>query len=80
MRHKHQLSSSLHSLRQALTQTPADVDVEVDAVVAVVHQVPVSAFDQRAEVVLLPVRVEHVTWHLETEERASCFHVKVLLV
>lgn len=61
----------LSILGQALTETPADVDVEVDAVVAVVYQIPVAAFDQRAEVVLLTVRVEHVAGHLKTEEGAS---------
>lgn len=49
-----------------LTEAPADVDVEVNAVITVVHQEAVAHFDQRAEVVLLAVRVQHVTWHLDT--------------
>lgn len=51
-------------IHPGLTEAPADVDVEVDAVVAVVHQEAVAHLDQRAEVVLLPVCVEHVTRHL----------------
>lgn len=53
---------------QALTEVSADVDVEVDGVVPVVHQVATARFDQRAEVMLLPVRIEHVAGHLDTEE------------
>lgn len=58
-------------LPQELTEASADVDVEVDAVVTVVHQITVAHFDQRAEVVLLTVRVKRITGHLDTEERAS---------
>lgn len=54
-----------------LTEASADVDVEVDTVVTIVHQIAVAHFDQRVEVVLLAVRVEHVTGHLEREEAAS---------
>ncbi len=57
----------LSALPQILTETSADVDVEVDAVVAVVHQIAIAHFDQRAEVVLLTVRVEHITGHLHRE-------------
>lgn len=53
---------------QALTEVSADVDVEVDGVVPVVHQVAIADFDQRAEVMLLPVRIKHVAGHLDTEE------------
>lgn len=64
-------------LPQVLTETAADVDVEVDAVVAVVHQVAIVHFDQRAEVVLLTVGVERVAGHLHTEEAAG-FMVEVM--
>lgn len=52
-----------------LTETAADVDVEVDAVVAIVHQVTVIQLDQGVEVVLLPVGVEHVAGHLQRGRR-----------
>lgn len=54
-----------------LTEAPADVDVEVNAVVAVIHQEALAHSDQRAEVVLLPVCVKHVTRHLHTGNRVS---------
>lgn len=59
-------NSKFSSRVAQLTEAPADVDVEVNAVVTVVHQEAVAHFDQRAEVVLLAVRVQHVTWHLDT--------------
>lgn len=59
-------NSVISSRVAQLTEAPADVDVEVNAVVTVVHQEAVAHFDQWAEVVLLAVRVEHVTWHLDT--------------
>lgn len=40
---------------QALTEVSADVDVEVYGVVPVFHRVAIAHFDQRAEVMLLPV-------------------------
>ncbi len=55
---------------QVLTEASADVDVEVDAVVTVVHQVAIAHFDQRAEVVLHAVRVKHKAGHLDTEQGA----------
>lgn len=54
-----------------LTEAPTNVDVEVDAVVAVVHQDAVACSDQWAEVVLLPVCVEHGTRNLHTGDRVS---------
>lgn len=48
-----------------LTEAAADVDVEVDGVVSVVHQVTVSGLDQRVQVVLLPIGVKHVAGHLQ---------------
>lgn len=47
-----------------LTETAADVDVKVHAVVAVVHQVSVLQFDQRTQVVFFTVRVEGVAGNL----------------
>lgn len=60
------INSVISSCVCQLTEAPADVDVEVNAVVTVVHQETVAYFDQRAEVVLLAVHVEHVTRHLDT--------------
>lgn len=60
------INSVVSSHVAQLTEAPADVDVEVNAVVTVVHQEAVAHFDQWAEVVLLAVRVKHVTWHLDT--------------
>lgn len=63
---KGNINSFIPSCDAGLTEVPADVDVKVAVVVAVVHLEAVAHFDQRAEVVLLPVRVEHVTRHLDT--------------
>lgn len=60
------MNSIVPSCDAGLTEVPADVDVKVDVVVAVVHLDAAAHLDQRAEVVLLPVRVEHVTRHLDT--------------
>lgn len=56
-------------IRKTLTEVSADVDVEVDGVVAVVHQVAAAHFDQRVEVVLLAVRIEHEAGNLDTDGR-----------
>lgn len=56
---------------KTLTQVSADVDVEVDGVVTVVHQVAAAHFDQRVEVVLLAVRVEHEAGNLDTDGRTN---------
>lgn len=59
---------SMHVLiRKTLTEVSADVDVEVDGVVAIVHQVAAAHFDQRVEVVLLAVRIEHEAGNLDTD-------------
>lgn len=60
-----------------LTEAPADVDVEVDAVIAVVHQEAVAHLDQWAEVMLLPICVEHVTRHLHTARWVSRFRLTI---
>lgn len=58
-------------IRKTLTEVSADVDVEVDGVVAVVHQVAAAHFDQRVEVVLLAVRIEHEAGNLDTDSRTE---------
>lgn len=63
---KENINSIIPPCDAGLTEVPADVDVKVAVVVAVVHLEAVAHFDQWAEVVLLPVRVEHVTRHLDT--------------
>ena len=48
-----------------LTEAAADVDVEFPQVVAVVHQIAGGQADQRRQVVLPAVAVEHVAGHLQ---------------
>lgn len=83
-----QRSPSTFGNCKILTQVSADVDVEVDGVVAVVHQVAAAHFDQRVEVVLLAVRVKHVAGNLDGEQSShleinrsniSCVRAKPLL-
>lgn len=50
-----------------LTQISAHVNIKVHAIVRVVDQVAICDFDERAEVVLLPVRVKDVAGNLEEE-------------
>lgn len=53
---------------RAITKAAADVDVEVDAVITVIHQIAIVHFDERIQVMLLPVRVKHIAGHLGAEE------------
>lgn len=61
----------LSTLPQVLTESAADVDVEVSAVVNIVHQIAIVQSDQRVQVMLLPIRVKHIARYLQTEEVAS---------
>ena len=51
--------------RRVLTEAAADVDVEVDRVVAVFHQVAGGQVDQRCQVVLPAIAVKHIAWYLQ---------------